>query len=130
MHGALTSPQTLCYGEKRGKRGIQSAMADDFKRDDKDDGADRRKGPRYPIVVTVRVLRGEGEFVFMRSRDFGPTGAFLERLDPETTLPVIGDQIELRVPMGDVTHPSIASGHAVVIRVEDNGVAVQFSHGK
>ena len=95
-----------------------------------DDGADRRRGPRYPIVVTVRVLQGDGGFVFMRSRDFGPSGAFLERLDPATPLPAIGDQIELRVPMGDVKRPSIASGRAVVVRVEENGVAVQFAHGR
>lgn len=87
---------------------------------------DRRLDPRISTRLAAVVEDDEHGSLIFTASGFSRTGAFLQRLDKDTPLPVIGSTIQLVFHWPLETKMPPVRVEAKVVRQSDDGVGVQF----
>lgn len=83
----------------------------------------KRKAPRLPFPMAVEVTVKGQAAIKMNTRDMSDGGVFLE--DDKNTILQMGTKLTLKVIEG-MQGEDAAEISATVVRVVDDGVAVQF----
>lgn len=85
----------------------------------------KRKSPRLPLPMMVEVVFKEEDPVVMKTRDVSDSGVFLEA--NENIILQMGVKLSIRV-IEEMTGEEASIINATVVRVTDDGFAVQFDN--